>query len=193
MIKLKFEVSAPDFDLLVGDRGLGKIHKAAGELAMDHFIRKMLPKRFDGSMNTELQFRPRSEKYKRSKRGRADLDHYYTGKTKRTALELAVPKITAKGIGTRLKGLGAQYARVSDEWTRVQVGFGKDGKPKYKKTRRVKPITRPKMREELMRMSTREGQLLGQLYVKRFTFLLKKAMDENRVILTNISSAVHAA
>jgi hypothetical protein len=143
-VKLTFDYQWPD----ISDRAIKRIHKEAGNVAMQKFAKDRLKFRFNGKLATELKWEPRSEKYekRKAKRGSAGTPHVYTRKTARSVL----------GGGYRI--IASANMKKATYSLRLTL---KDLNPGYK--RRPDP-GRPNMNKEIIRLTDSELQQIATDY-----------------------------
>lgn len=155
MIRVQFEVTGPDFEE-VSKRHFNAARKHAAAQALGYLL-KRLPKRFDGSMKSELGFAPRKASYEATKDkirpGTRGIPLKFTGRSMRRA-EQATLQVKALTSAIVITGL--------DE------AFGRRGRVQRRN------------RDELTRVSRREEYVMGEIYARELAKKLNELLAKTR-------------
>lgn len=154
MIRLQFEMTAPDF-VEVKARHLNAAKKVGARKALE-YLRDQMPKRFDGSMKAELRVETRSRAWEETKgvirpesRGKP---HKFLGRALKRA-EAAEIRVGAVTSALVIRGLHAGYS------TRTRTG------------RRNK--------QELARVARRERTVMAEIFARETAKELERLMKQS--------------
>lgn len=157
MFEFIIDIKAPE-NLSVA--ALGRIHMRAGLAALNWFIEKRLPMRFNGRIARELHFEERDEKYNNRKRffGSKNVPHRFKGDTRRQILAggarpIASPRGKTRKLRVVMRNLNPGYKRRPDG-------------------------NRPNMANELKRMTQGELKTIALIYADEFAKAIQEELTK---------------
>jgi len=149
---IEIEMTVPEYGTRIeefGRNALSVAHQRAGLAALRWLHDERLPKRFDGTMEGALGWKPRDPKYQRAKAKwkHRTAFHNWAGTTKARFRDRSILTVKKNLLRCRIEGLGVQYS-----------GAGR----------------RRWMRTELRRITGAELKGMSEIYGKVFVETLKR-------------------